>query len=213
MNKSILFALLFFSTLSAFAQKPDEKKSIFQAAVIVGFNATQVDGDQLAGYRKIGANAGGAAFVRLPKNFSFNFEILYSQKGSRSPANQNTYSGESYKLILDYVDVPLVFSYHDKDKMGKDVAIFGVGIALNSLVRYKELRGGGVYEYPEGSPYKRLTAEALGNVTFIFAKHFGINLRFAYSITDIVNRDLDFSTLNNGGQRNNVLSMRGMYFF
>ncbi|HXH19808.1 MAG TPA: porin family protein [Chitinophagales bacterium] len=212
MKKSALIASLLFSTGFLFGQEKSKEESIFKAALIMGFNATQVDGDDLAGYRKIGANAGGAAYVRLPKNFSFSFEILYSQKGSRSSASQ-TFGSQSYKLILDYVDVPVAFNYHDRDKHDRDIAIFGLGVVLNSLVRYKELRGGGEYEYPEGSPYRRFGAEVLGNVTFLFAKHFGVNLRFTYSLTNITNRPLPFSNLKNGGQRNNVVTLRGMYFF
>lgn len=211
MNKSICFALLFFSTLSAFSQKPDEKKSIFRAAVIVGFNASQVDGDDLAGYRKIGLNAGGAAFILLPKNFSVNFEILYSQKGARASNNQLT-NDVLKKLSLDYVDVPVLINYHDKDKEGNDVAIFGIGVILNSLVRTKFEDIYGTLS-PDTEIYERFGVEAAANVTFIFAKKFGINLRFAYSLNNIAKEPIPISNLKNGGQRNNLLSMRGMYFF
>lgn len=211
MKKSALYALLFFSTLSAYSQKPDEKKSIFRAALIVGFNASQVDGDDLAGYRRIGLNAGGAAFILLPKNFSINFEILYSQKGSRASNNQLT-ADVLKKLALDYVDVPLLINYHDKDKEGNDVAIFGVGVILNSLVRYKLEDIYGTLE-PDKEIYERFGVEAAANVTFLFAKKFGINLRFAYSLNNIAKEPVAISNLKNGGQRNNVLAMRAMYFF
>lgn len=211
MNKSILFALVFFSTLSAFAQKPDEKKSIFRAAAILGFNATQVDGDDLAGYRKLGLNAGGAAFILLPKNFSVNFEILYSQKGARASSNQLT-NDVLKKIVLDYVDVPVLINYHDKDKEGNDVAIFGVGVIFNSLVRYKLEDIYGTLS-PGTEIYERFGAEAAANVTFVFARKFGINLRFAYSLNNIAAVPIAISNLKNGGQRNNMLAARAMYFF
>ncbi len=211
MQRYLLLSFQLFSTLIVFAQEK-EKESIFKPAVIIGFNATQVDGDDLAGYRKIGANIGGAAFVRLPKNFSFNFEILYSQKGSRSSASQ-AIGSQSYRLILDYVDVPLVFNYHDRDKQKRDIAIFGLGVVFNSLVRQKQLIGGGDCHGIECNSYKRAGLEMLANVTFVFAKHFGVNLRFTYSLLNITSAPALGSNLKNGGQRNNIFALRGMYFF
>ncbi len=211
MKQSPVIFILLFSTIGMFAQDA-EKESIFRAAVIAGFNGTQVDGDDLAGYRKFGLNAGGAAFVMLPKNFSVNFEILYSQKGSKRAANQITIPNTLSKLSLDYVDVPLIFNYHDKDARGRDVAIFGIGFVFNSLVRFKAEDEYGPVNNAE-NPYQRFGLEAAANVTFVFAKVVGINLRFTYSITNIVKEPIAISNLRNGGQRNNVFSLRGMYFF
>ncbi len=214
MQNYLLTALFLFSTLVAVAQEQFVRKeeSIFRPALILGFNASQVDGDNIAGYRKFGLNAGAAAFIRLPKNFTFNFEILFSQKGARNSPNQ-AFMGEPFRLMLDYVDVPFVFNYHDRNSQGNDVAIFGIGVVFTSLVRYKEFRGGREWEYPEGSPYNRLGAEALANLTFVIRQHFGINLRYMYSMTNIVNRKMDFSAMPNQGQRNNYLSLRFMYLF
>jgi hypothetical protein len=150
-------------------------------------------------------------YIRLPKNFSANFEILYSQKGSRSSNSQQS-PDLPKKLVLDYVDVPLLFNYHDRDKEGKEVAIFGLGFIFNSLVRFK-------YEDIYGpvpnvdNPYARFGLEAAANVIFVVAQRVGINIRFTYSVTNIASEPIDISNLKNGSQRNNVLSLRGMYLF
>ena len=215
MKKILVSFFIFCFAIPALAQEPDENKSIFQAAAIIGFNATQVDGDAIAGYRKIGANIGGAAYITLPKNFSFNFEILYSQKGSRTNSHEDlagAYRFESFKIILDYVDVPLLFNYHDKDGSGKEIAVFGLGVVFNSLVRNKTLVAG-IEDDAEAEAYKRFGAEAVANVIFRFAKRFGANIRFTYSLTNIRSTPFHISSLKNGGQRNNVLTVRAMYFF
>jgi len=209
MKKSALSIVLLFSTLFLFGQD-ERKESIFRAAVILGFNATQVDGDDLAGYRKFGLNAGGAAFVMLPKNFSMNFEILYSQKGSRKTSNQAAINAPD-KIVLDYVDVPLIFNYHDKDSKGRDIAIFGLGVVFNSLVRYKAEDVYGTINAE--NPYHRFGLEGAANISFVFAGRLGVSLRFTYSITNIARVPIEISNLRNGGQRNNVVSVRGMYLF
>jgi len=212
MKKTLVICTVLFSTHIILLAQETKKESIFRAAVIVGFNGTQVDGDDLAGYRKFGVNAGGAAFVMMPKNFSVNFEILYSQKGSKRTTTQITIPNTLSKLSLDYVDVPLIFNYHDKDSRGRDVAIFGLGFVFNSLVRFKAEDEYGPINTDE-NPYQRFGLEAAANVTFVFAKVFGINLRFTYSITNIAKDPIAISNMQNGGQRNNVFSLRGMYFF
>ena len=209
MKKSFVIHTLLFSTLCLFAQE-SKKESIFKPAIVLGFNATQVDGDALAGYRKFGLNAGGTVFVRLPKNFSVNFEILYSQKGSKKSNNQLNIDAPS-KLVLDYVDVPLIFNYHDKDSRGKEIAIFGLGFVFNSLVRFKIEDEFGPISNAK-NPYQRFGLEAAANITFVFAKRFGANLRFTYSLLNIAKDPIAISNLKNNGQRNNVVTLRLMYF-
>lgn len=214
MKRSLLIIVLCVACVWAgSAQEEKVKKSIFRAAIYAGFNATQVAGDNLAGYRKIGANVGPSAFVMLPKNFSVSFELLYSMKGSRPSNNElfiDAQNGgvveiEDYKLILDYLDVPIMINYHDKDR-----AIFSLGFIYNNLVRYKETIGGVVQE---GNPYRTAGVEFLGSVTFIFKQHYGVNLRGTYSLSDIRNEPTPYPNNTGGSQRNIVLSMRLMYMF
>ena len=187
---------------------------IINPVLIFGMNASQVWGDQLTGYRRVGANAGAGAFIRLPKHFSVSFEVLYSMKGANSgsresvkiPGDTNVYY--TSKLILDYIDVPIMFNYQDKR-----IAIFGAGVNYTSLVRYKEVRNGKEYEYPGGNPYKVAGLEFVANVTFVFAKHYGVNLRYNMSILNINKEGIIYSTAKNKSQQNNYLTLRFMYFF
>jgi len=205
MKKSLItfFQLCIFSGL-IIAQPTDEP--IIRPGVFVGFNATQVDGDDLTGYRKIGANIGGTAFIRLPRNFSVSFEILYTQKGAKSTVNQPCPNSQSCKLILDYIDVPLMINYHDKQR-----AIFGLGVAYSNLIRHKEIEDGD--DIDERNSYNRVNAEAVVSITFIFKENYGVNMRFTYSLSDINKEPIAYSNLKGGGQRNNVLSLRGLYLF
>ncbi|GIV34226.1 MAG: hypothetical protein KatS3mg031_1761 [Chitinophagales bacterium] len=197
-------------------EKVLDKKTapLIRPLLVAGFNATQVEGDDLRGYRKFGVNAGAGAFIRLPRNFSFNFEIVYSQKGSKKgpTAEQQARTASPDKLQLDYIDVPLLFNYHDKDKQkGKDVFIAGLGVVFNSLVRYE-------VKYPLKTPtgkdlYHTFGLEVMARVTFVFINHIGLDLRWSFSLLDIARVDFEESGLYDNGQRNNVLSARVMYIF
>lgn len=207
----VLFSLLLWPILATGQniRKPaktvdPDREPIIQAAIIAGLNTTQIDGDNLSGFRKFGANVGGGAFIRLPKGIMPSFEILYSQKGSKSSKTEaaNKVPGD-YKLILDYLDVPVLINYNDKDR-----AIFGLGIVVNNLVRYKESLAGTAID----RNYKRRGVEFVANVTFLIKRVVGINFRYTYSITKI-NNDDSTATFAAGNQRSNVLTLRVMYIF
>ena len=100
-----LFSLLALHAFTLFAQEED--KSIFQPVVIIGFNATQVAGDDLAGYRKIGANTGAGVFIRLPKNNiprrttepgAINAQIMNAAIGKRIFSRRETWRGAFIRI-------------------------------------------------------------------------------------------------------------------
>jgi len=102
--------------VTTFAQKSKKRyipnNERFNAGLIIGMNASQVDGDYYKGFNKYGLTAGIRGITRLKPNFDFNVEILYSKKGSK--IFHNRYStpgraGENRFIDLTYVDVPFFF--------------------------------------------------------------------------------------------------------
>jgi hypothetical protein len=210
--KKILLLFLFHIVLISIAHAQDGsnpeskvKKSLFRPFVVAGFNAAQVDGDDVAGYTKLGFNGGIGTFIMLPKNFSVGFELIYSQKGAITTKNTRSPQFDYFKLNIDYLDIPIMISYHDKER-----AIFSLGIIVNNLARVREERGFNVGLYPDFT-YKQLALEGMANVSFHFSKKFGANLRFAYSLTDIATQKYGISNLRDSSQRNNYFTARLFY--
>ena len=106
----------------------------FIGSVIAGANASQVEGDDVRGYKKAGFVGGASVMIALDKKMQWfaTVELLYSQKGSRSsttrafdttnyaPAmfldvdrNADYMESSKYKcrLDLDYVEVPVLFHF------------------------------------------------------------------------------------------------------
>ena len=189
----------------AFSQN-NKKESIFSAGLLAGLNMAQIDGDGVAGYNKVGLNLGGVAFIRLHQNWKLGFEILYSQKGSRTKITQWRNPNESFKIILDYLEVPVMLYFTDGTK-----AMFGAGFSYGNLIREKSFVGG--YETPNpyvGSFFNE-DFNGIVAVTFLFGQHWGVNLRGAYSIATI-----GVSNTRGSGNRavfSNYLSARLMYTF
>lgn len=202
---ALFFTCLFFLPLLA-QDDPNEKPPFIRAALIGGMNVAQVDGDGISGFRKWGANGGAGAFVNLSKGFHASFEILYSMRGAKRGKNQTaTLEG----LSLDYIEVPFMINYNDKDK-----AIFGLGFSWNTLVRSKvtpEILADDVV-------FKRSSFDIVGGVTFLIKKRYGINFRYSYSLSSIgtgtqaAPGSSGLRLTLDGKLKNNVVGLRFIYF-
>jgi len=89
---------------------------VFKAGVTAGPTFSQIEGDVVAGFYKVGFQAGVIADVYISEKFSWGLEILYSKRGSASAFNPTTQMGD-FKIKMDYVEIPLLIKYADVNKM------------------------------------------------------------------------------------------------
>ena len=149
--------------------------------VILGFNASQVDGDQLAGYHKAGLNLGLTGIIPINNKMAIGMELLYNQKGSVKNQSPKDPTASSYKLRLDYLDVPVLFMFKDKDK-----AIFSSGFSYGTLVNFFESVNGSQNLYPPGSnPYSPYVINWIADIKYSIMPSLYINYRFVYSVLGI----------------------------
>lgn len=104
---TVALVLLFVASLKIQAQG-------FNASILAGLNASQINGDTLGGFNKAGLVA-GAAIKRTFRNSksSVQLEFLYARKGSRSKVDTSS-SGPAkpfFKLTLTYIELPLLYNY------------------------------------------------------------------------------------------------------
>jgi len=190
-----------------------------QGGIIGGFNLSQVDGDKAFGYKRFGLNSGLTALVPvINENFIFGIETTYSQKGAyQKPQYKDTDSlgneltGE-YKLHLNYLEVPFLFLYNDKD-----VITAGGGFSYGRLVSLSEYEHGRRVETTtlNSGTYARGDFSILGDVRFRVYKKFMINFRYTYSLAKIRTREfIDLRGVSEiRKQYNNVITVRAIYMF
>ncbi|MBI9037169.1 MAG: PorT family protein [Bacteroidales bacterium] len=200
----ILFLLIFFFTADqGYSQR-------IKGALIAGFNATQVDGDEVVGYNKLGLNVGAAAIIPFKKKWSFSIENVFSQKGShRGEIYIDSLSG-SYTLRLNYVEVPVLVHFTDKE-----IITVGSGFSWGRLVGAKEWEHGQrTNTSAKNGPYDKNEFSWLADLRFRIWKRLKFNLRFSYSLAKIRTRKYDngYSTWERK-QYNNALSFRLLYIF
>lgn len=220
--KKLKRSILYISLLIAFCVGVAINSSgqRIQGAVIGGVNLTQVDGDEIYGFNKAGLNFGASATLPFSKNFNFTIETIYSQKGAYQGKQYEThdslgnilYTGE-YRLQLDYVEVPFLIQYNDKD-----VFIAGGGISYGMLVNVKEYEHGNRVESTtlNSGTYKRSDLCILADLRFRLYKKLKFNLRYSYSLAKIRTRhfyDQYGNYTHTRNQYNNVVSLRLIYVF
>ena len=176
----------------------------FQGGPILGFTATQVDGDTYSGYNKAGVIIGGFVNKKFSEKWSSQLEIKYIQKGSKKKPRNNdpTY----YKLKLDYFDIPVIMQYHYKNKI-----IFETGIAVSYLTKAQEDNDG--YGLVDADPpFNKFEISALAGANYNITERLIFNLRVSYSMHQIRNHTLRSTMWLRYGQFNNVISFSVYYF-
>lgn len=130
----------------------------FSAALTVGGNASQIDGDDLAGYDKLGLNAGLRGTAELSDRWDLSIELLFSQRGSRTP-NSNSAAQLRREINLDYVEIPVLISIkdwlvdHEKGEYYRVRAFAGLS--------YARLVNATVYDDDSATGYNDELADAL----------------------------------------------------
>ena len=82
----------------------------FKASLILGTNISQIDGDSLYGFKKLGLTTGGRLSYTNNKTFDLALEMLYSQRGS----SVKLFSKQANeKIPLNFLEIPVVVSLRD----------------------------------------------------------------------------------------------------
>lgn len=184
---------------------------MFKGEVIAGTNLSQVDGDEAFGYKKLGLVGGVGVVAPIYKNWSLSLETQYAQKGSKlRPQFSDSLDG-SYLLKLDYVEVPFMVQYTDRD-----IVSAGLGVSWGRLVKAEEFRDG--YQVDSVSVltnvFDRDDWMAFGDVRVRLYKGLILNARYSYSLNKIATRTVIDSETGKPNERNwynNVWSFRLIY--
>ncbi len=235
MRKIFVSVLLVSLLASAQAQR-------FIGYVSAGANFSQIEGDDVHGFYKVGVNGGPGVMLPLDKKqrFSISAEMLYSQKGSRKNCSPGYFDTTNYapamfedvdytigfnprvkcRMSLDYIQIPLIFRYEDM----RSGCFIGAGFAWSRLVRAKEIYNG----------FTRTTNVTSGTFrtsdwTFLvdagvrLYKNLTLNVRWEYSIRPIRTMEYIIGKPGSDGEfvvtdhwttklHNHVLTFRLAYF-
>ncbi|WP_276134925.1 porin family protein [Polluticoccus soli] len=207
--------LMAFSTATRAQSYYEEVPRTFYGGLLAGTNFTQVDGDNYAGYHKVGLNVGGIVYTRFADKFAGSLEILFSQRGSRAHqeqrSNHRLFIIQKYNIDLNYAEVPIMFNYFDKKK-----AHAGAGFSYSQLISSKETvlttdPTVNALDFEKEYPFKKYDVNFILGGGLRLYKGLFLNLRFQYSLVP-VRKDIH-PELGRAEQYNNSYVLRLMYLF
>ena len=112
----------------------------FDAAVLAGVTVSQLDGDNSAGYNKVGLIGGLDGIILLSEKMEVSVGLHFNQQGSRCETNLDAGAPCGVlKINLNYVDIPVLFHYKDwKSGSGDHYRLqFNIGLGYGRLISGK----------------------------------------------------------------------------
>ncbi len=169
----VLIALLISAQLEA------QKK--FIGGMVGGPVFSQISGDGLGGWDKLGFSVGAWVGVPMSEKNNISMSMRYINKGSRS--KRDTINFNSFGYYLNYIDVPILFQHKFLIRQGNFRWSAGpiVGLLLNQKVKTNGL----TYTVPEasqGPEFKPYDIGLMGAFTAWVGPKFYIELSTSTSI-------------------------------
>lgn len=184
MNKIALTIMLIL--VVALNSNAQEKK--FKLLIVAGMNASQVNGDKLGGFDKIGLITGAGISREISKKAGWQFEILYSEKGSKDVASSSNLQLDTL-FRFNYIEIPVLFNYTIYDKLQIQTGIYN---AIRIKAEYDDY----VNTFDRTSQIRALDHGLCLGVNYSITEHWKANLRISQSVLDINNTFERYYNLN-----------------
>lgn len=156
--------------------------SRIKGGVRAGASVSQISGDDLSGFHKLGAYAGVYAYIPITSSekWKFQMEMNFVMKGSSlfSKGVDNPNINKKYVLNLFYTETPLLIKFNPFKTFEIEL-----GPTINFLFASREVDAGG----PIGGrpPFNIFELSILGGISYRFKEHWGVSLRYSNSILPV----------------------------
>lgn len=195
-------SLIIFSTLS-FSQ------NIFDAGLIGGITTSQIHGDAIGGFNKIGFNFGAFVAADLANNFSTEFDISFINKGSRK--NPTKWDPSYWSIRLNYIQIPILIKYNYKKITAE------LGPSYGRLINQKFLANGLEYRPDSVRYFNKNEFSLVAGIQYQLNSNLSFNIRYMQSIWKV--RSFTFTYPRyyifawQAGSTNTVISLSLKYQF
>lgn len=177
-SKKLLFV---FILVVAFSIHKSEAQR-FKGSAVFGLNFSQIDGDDLAGFSKLGLTGGFKLAYPLKDNVDLNFEMLYSQRGSTSGFGFG--SNNDIFTDLKYIELPVYLNLMDwfipEDDYHKVKAHAGLSYAY--LFDVNSVNG---LLSNDIDNYKRHNIAYMLGVDYAFNARYGLTIRYTRAFNSL----------------------------
>jgi hypothetical protein len=194
----VLFASCFHFSQALFSQQ-------FEGGFFAGITASQIDGDLLSGYNKLGLSA-GAYFTRsINRKIIYKSELRYIQKGART---KNTVSTQSIlNTTLHYTEFPLILQYYFNKKLFAEAGL------VPEILLFARREEDGLPVDNISPHFHRFTVEGTTGAGYFFTDNLAAGFRYSYSLLPARNHFAGQTYRFNRGEYNNIICFTFYYHF
>ena len=190
--KRLFFSIIFF-ILALFAYTQN-----FNGGLKGGFAASQISGDELSGFNKVGPVFGGWVNYYFGRSDALELEVYYTQKGSKKNPSDNDF--QEYTLRLHYLEVPALYRHHFSSFFSVEV-----GPSFAVLVDYVEKNQDGEAAFAIYDDFDRIDLSVNLGLNFDIADKWAFNIRFNNSVLPVREHTSGATYRLNRGQYNSVI--------
>jgi hypothetical protein len=173
--------------------------------VIAGVNTSDVLGDGLGSFRKIGFTAGFLAFKSISEKSNLEIQLLFFQKGSQQIPRPEEGIYDAYKLQLNYVDLPVFYVF---EVSNWEIAI---GPSFGWLLRQKEEDFFGLSNTT--NPFNNFELAGNAEIRWNPADNFRLSLRYHLAILPSRHNIVGANLATLRGQHNQAILLSGAFIF
>lgn len=160
----------------------DANAQFFKGSAVFGLNLAQIDGDNLAGFSKLGLTGGFKLAYALQDNVDLNLEMIYSQQGSSSGFGFGSNSDNF--VDLKYIELPVYVNIKDwfieKEDYHKVKA--HAGLSYGFLFAVDSSNGVLISDI---DTYKRHSIKYLLGVDYAFNSKLGFTIRYTRALNTL----------------------------
>lgn len=173
---------LFFCSILFLLSANSGHSQAFDGGILLGLNASQIDGDLLAGYNKLGLTGGVYVAFPISEKLKLGMELLYSQRGSRNEIRIGVASPQS-SIHLQYIEIPVMIEmedwYIEEDDYNK--VKFGLGFSYGNLFRVTTVNSG--FNDNDLENFLPHDLSILGTATYFVGPRLAFSVRGTRSLT------------------------------
>jgi hypothetical protein len=153
----------------------------FNGGLFGGLVASQISGDRLAGFDKPGLYTGAFVSYNLNPEQSLQMELSFIQKGSRKTPNMDIGDYTSYKLNMNYLEIPVWYRYKPLERIGLEASL-----SWAYLFNYSEKDENGDIPMPPGVPeFKKYDVSAGAGIFYNVNRKLSMHLRITHSVLPV----------------------------
>lgn len=205
MKKQVIYIFLLVILAMPFGVNAQD----FNFGLQFGIVPSQVDGDGMTGYNKIGLTAGCFVTRDITKDVFLYTDLSFTMKGSKVASSKNV-NFDQLEISANYIDWGIYAGYRFTDKINLKAGL------IPSVLIYSNEKTPAGNESLEDEKFRAFNMLVSGGLSYHFSKHFAVNATYNYSIFSIRPGEyevFDYDIKISNAQYHHYLNIGLMYQF